>query len=204
MSAPIRWNLGACDRNFEGFTSIDICLPADIIADLAGPWPGEDSSVTEIRAWDIIEHIGDCDHISPWVCSRCKAHRKQCDVITSRIETVYNASGATVYAHLPNRENRHPLAQIHVMNEAYRVLQPGGIFDIEVPTTDGRGAFQDPTHRSYWNLNSFLYFKEGDPHRIRFGRHYGIEARFKVLSHEMMKHPGDVWKLKIKLEAVKR
>jgi len=47
---------------------------------------------------------------------------------------------------------------VHVMNEAYRVLAPGGWLFIDVPSTDGRGAFQDPTHVSYWNINSFWYY----------------------------------------------
>lgn len=47
---------------------------------------------------------------------------------------------------------------IHAMNEAYRVLAPGGFFFIDVPSTDGRGAWQDPTHKSYWNSNSFWYY----------------------------------------------
>lgn len=47
---------------------------------------------------------------------------------------------------------------IYVMNEAYRVLAHGGFFMISVPSTDGRGAFQDPTHISFWNENSFWYY----------------------------------------------
>jgi hypothetical protein len=47
---------------------------------------------------------------------------------------------------------------IRTMNEAWRVLGHGGVFEIWVPSTDGRGAFQDPTHVSYWNANSFLYY----------------------------------------------
>ncbi len=47
---------------------------------------------------------------------------------------------------------------IHAMNEAYRVLAPGGWLLVEVPSTDGRGAFQDPTHVSYWNEHSFWYY----------------------------------------------
>lgn len=49
---------------------------------------------------------------------------------------------------------------IHTMNEAYRVLAPGGWLFIEVPSTDGRGAFQDPTHVSFWNENSFWYYTD--------------------------------------------
>lgn len=47
---------------------------------------------------------------------------------------------------------------IHTMNEAWRVLRHGGVFEMMVPSTDGRGAFQDPTHVSFWNQNSFMYY----------------------------------------------
>lgn len=46
----------------------------------------------------------------------------------------------------------------HFMNEANRVMKTGGTLDIWVPSTDGRGWAQDPTHVSYWNENTFLYF----------------------------------------------
>lgn len=49
---------------------------------------------------------------------------------------------------------------IKSMREIHRVLVHGGWAFIEVPSTDGRGAFQDPTHVSYWNENSFLYYTE--------------------------------------------
>jgi glycosyltransferase involved in cell wall biosynthesis len=49
---------------------------------------------------------------------------------------------------------------IHTMKELYRVLAPGGYALIQVPSTDGRGAFQDPTHVSFWNDNSFLYYTD--------------------------------------------
>lgn len=48
------------------------------------------------------------------------------------------------------------------MSEIYRVLADGGWAMIEVPSTDGRGAWMDPTHVSYWNENSFLYYTNQD------------------------------------------
>lgn len=51
---------------------------------------------------------------------------------------------------------------IKTMSEIYRVLSDGGWAFIEVPSTDGRGAFQDPTHISYWNENSFWYYTRKD------------------------------------------
>lgn len=51
---------------------------------------------------------------------------------------------------------------IKSMSEIHRVLAHGGWAFIEVPSTDGRGAFQDPTHVSFWNENSFLYYTNKD------------------------------------------
>jgi len=49
-----------------------------------------------------------------------------------------------------------------IMCEIHRVLADGGWAFIEVPSTDGRGAFQDPTHVSYWNENCFWYYTIGE------------------------------------------
>jgi hypothetical protein len=55
----VRLNLGACDRKLDGFLSVDIVPPADFICDLSQPWPWDDSSVIEIAAFDVIEHLPD-------------------------------------------------------------------------------------------------------------------------------------------------
>jgi len=47
---------------------------------------------------------------------------------------------------------------LKTMKEIHRVLAHGGWAFIEVPSTDGRGAWQDPTHVSFWNENSFHYY----------------------------------------------
>lgn len=97
----------------------------------------------------------------------------------------------------------HLKDKIHTMNEAWRVLKNRGLLTINVPTTDGQGAWQDPTHVSFWNRNSFFYFTDGDPHRIRFGEAYGIRAKFKVLRFQHHRLPDNVVKLDIVLECVK-
>lgn len=52
-----------------------------------------------------------------------------------------------------------PLGQVvSLMNEIHRVLVPSGWLLSHTPSTDGRGAFQDPTHVSFWNENSFWYY----------------------------------------------
>lgn len=152
----MRLNLGACDRRFPGFLSVDIAPPADVVTDLSKPWPWADSTVEAVKAFDIIEHIED---------------------------------------------------KIHLMNELHRVMKPGARVEIEVPSaTHGAGAFQDPTHKSYWTLNSFQYFQDGTGAYKRFAKSYGITARFKVVSlaerqYQDAKEP--VWKIVAVLEAVK-
>lgn len=67
----------------------------------------------------------------------------------------------------------HLVDPLHTMKELYRVLAPGGWAFIQVPSTDGRGAFQDPTHRSFWNQNSFFYYTRAD-----FAKYIGTPVRF--------------------------
>jgi len=69
---------------------------------------------------------------------------------------------------------------IKTMKEIHRVLAHGGWAFIEVPSTDGRGAFQDPTHVSYWNENSFLYYT--DAYLAQFIRN--TEIRFQEFRRE--------------------
>ena len=57
MEQTLRLNLGCCDRVIPGFVGVDIAPPADVIADLTLPWPWPDSSVDEVRAHDVFEHL---------------------------------------------------------------------------------------------------------------------------------------------------
>lgn len=147
----MKLNLGCSDRLLPGFVNVDICPPADELADLIEDWPWSDSSVELVRADDIFEHLPD---------------------------------------------------KIHTMNECWRVLRPGGRLELFVPTTDGRGAFQDPTHCSWWTPNDLFYYTAGVAERERFGKAYGIIARFRVISQDHREYPNKVWKLRAVLEAV--
>ena len=69
-----------------------------------------------------------------------------------------------------------PKCAVGVMNELYRVLAPGGWLLTATPSSDGRGAFQDPTHTSFWNPNSFWYYTRSE--QARFIR--GIACRFQA------------------------
>ena len=54
----------------------------------------------------------------------------------------------------------HVADKVGLINELYRVLAPGGLLLSQTPSTDGRGAFQDPTHVAFYNENSFWYYTE--------------------------------------------
>jgi SAM-dependent methyltransferase len=153
----LKLNLGCSDSHMRGWRNVDLCEPADEIADLSQEWPWRDSSVEAIVAWDFIEHLPD---------------------------------------------------KIFTMNEAHRVLVPGGRFDIWVPTTDGRGAFQDPGHVSFWTPNDLFYYCDnvGAGEWQRFRSTYKprpITAHFRVISQEHKEYPNRVWKLRAILEAIK-
>ena len=62
---------------------------------------------------------------------------------------------------------------VPLIEEIYRVLRGGGSFFAVTPSTDGRGAFQDPTHVSFWNANSWLYYMDDASRAL-----YGIKAKF--------------------------
>jgi O-antigen biosynthesis protein len=49
---------------------------------------------------------------------------------------------------------------INSMEKIWRMLAHNGMLLSSTPSTDGRGAFQDPTHTSFWNANSFWYYSK--------------------------------------------
>ena len=52
------------------------------------------------------------------------------------------------------------------MKEIYRCLSDYGWLIVDVVSTDGRGAFQDPNNVSHWNTNSFWYYTKSDFARV--------------------------------------
>lgn len=62
-----------------------------------------------------------------------------------------------------------------VMEKIYYLLADGGMLLSMTPSTDGRGAFQDPTHVSFWNENSFWYYTQA-----RMAAYIDSSLRFQV------------------------
>ncbi|MEB3355557.1 MAG: glycosyltransferase [Synechococcales bacterium] len=97
----------------------------------------------------------------------------------------------------------HLVDRIHTMNEIWRVCKPGAKVDIFVPSSDGRGAFQDPTHVSFWNINSFKYYCIEFPGYIGLCHQYGFKGAFRLLEAGHVKSPDEVIHVSAKLEVVK-
>lgn len=74
-------------------------------------------------------------------------------------------------------EHIHASEVVHLMNEIHRVLKPGGWLLTRTPSTDGRGAWQDPTHVSFWNQNSWWYYTR--PQQAKYVP--GITARYQAV-----------------------
>ena len=104
-----------------------------------GVWPLYDRHIGKIiKRWCEVSSL-------PWVDVTC------CEDICKRgTSTVGCYHIIDTLAKIPE--------PLNVMRELYRTLVPGGWLLCSVPSTDGRGAWQDPRHVSFWNENSFLYY----------------------------------------------
>ncbi|MFO5440950.1 MAG: class I SAM-dependent methyltransferase, partial [Dolichospermum sp.] len=100
-----------------------------------------------------------------------------------------------IIEHLPER--------IHTMNEIWRICKPGAKVNNRVPSTDGRGAFQDPTHISFWNINSFLYYCNESPAYLELCRRYGFKGEFNGVHLEHEESPDGVIHVIAQLRVVK-
>ncbi len=68
---------------------------------------------------------------------------------------------------------------VHAVEEAHRVLRPGGRLHIETPHYSDSSSFTDPTHRWHLNSFSFRYFTEAG------GFAYYSQCRFREVRTEI-------------------
>jgi hypothetical protein len=69
-------------------------------------------------------------------------------------------------------EHLHPENKVKVMALFWDLLKPDGILKIEVPMFPCPASVQDPTHLSFWNVESFYYFTKGNPFGEGFKNRY--------------------------------
>jgi len=156
----LKLNLGCNRHPIEGYVNVDIekFEGVDQTADLEKPWPWEDESVEEILTADLPEHL------------RVWYEEPDPDLLEKALET----DSVQFVVDALRKPKRH-YGIIHFMNEAYRVLKPGGLLKLKIPSTESMAWAQDPTHVSYWNENTLLYFTN----EIYRGFYPGIKAKFQ-------------------------
>ncbi len=85
-------------------------------------------------------------------------------------------------------EHFFPDDLINLMNEIHRVLKDGGVIDIEVPHYKSKGAFKDPTHKSFFTEETFEYFTT--EHNLG----YYTDFSFEIVKLELKWEPWRIWK----------
>lgn len=85
---------------------------------------------------------------------------------------------------------------IHTMKELQRSLAVQGWLLSQTPSTDGRSAFHDPTHVSFWNSNSFWYYTRADHNRF-------IECPVQFQANRLMNFFPSEWHREYQIVSVK-
>lgn len=193
--SELRLNLGAADRHVEGFLCVDIAPPPcgacdagltineSILTrrfDLADWWPWPDSSVAEVLASDVCEHIVSKD--------RCRVNLKSAPR-DGRI-------------HFMNELHRVLVPGGRATIETPNAAKGVGYF--QDPTHCAPYCLS-----TFKYFESGAFARERPlGNGMTLGDAYGITARFKVLSLTESRSNGEdareeVWKIKAIIEAVK-
>ncbi len=90
-------------------------------------------------------------------------------------------------------EHLTPDELIEVTNEIYEILKPGGKLWYRVPLLKMEwenmiGVFTDPTHKSFFTIQTPSYWDKNSPRGKVYGRDYGINLWSKVEAREWDKN----------------
>lgn len=158
----LKLDLGCGQNPREGFEGVDLYAPnATHKVDLFKlPFPWADGSVAEIHCSHFLEHL--------------PAREVGYDDLSS----AYPRS-CPVFARAPPPDALGKDFLFAFMDECYRVLAPGGVMTIIVPSATSDRGFQDPTHRRFFVQATFLYFAR-EWRRMNQLDHYRVECDFAV------------------------
>jgi len=150
----LKLDLGCGLNPKEGFEGVD--LYSDKAAHRVNlfrfPWPWANESVGELHSSHFLEHV-----------PAREVEERDVDSIDPAVRTKFVGQDF-LFA---------------VIDECWRILAPGGRFRIVVPNARSDGAFQDPTHRRFWNQFTFGYFHKNARKELGVS-HYRVAADFQV------------------------
>jgi len=158
-SERLRLDLGSGPRPHDGFRGVDkVPGLTDFCVDFDSgePWPFEDGSVDELRSSHCIEHLSTVD--APvweiWNPSPIVRESLFFDGPRSfRLSEEYRMRGG----HLWKRTLRRKDTVLHFFDEAFRVIRPGGKFEVRWPSHQNSMSYGDPTHRRFLSGALILY-----------------------------------------------
>jgi SAM-dependent methyltransferase len=79
---------------------------------------------------------------------------------------------------------------IDIMNEIYRILEPGGIFIALTPCYPSPAAFTDPTHVNFIGETTHLYFSGPNFAKVK---NYGFKGEFDLVEASWSDWSGILW-----------
>ena len=132
-------------------SSIDLgCGPnkrADIGIDFY-PYPGVDI------VWDLSRF--------PWPIKTASFHRAEAHQVLEHLPVHRDVAGTDLL--------------FRFCEEVWRILRPGGVFELDVPHVQGPFAFGDPTHRRHFTERSFNWLLTGDRDDLYPRRRWDMES----------------------------
>jgi SAM-dependent methyltransferase len=138
MDQAIRLNLGCGNKRKEGFLGIDRfpCAAVDLVSDITNPLPFADSSVSEVWADNVIEHVSDIPALMQEVHRVCR-NGAEVTLITPHYTSISSWNDPTHVHHLSYFSMDHfsREAVVHYTGGGFEVVArrlsfPGGVFGL--------------------------------------------------------------------------
>lgn len=139
VPAGTKLDLGSGPRPAEGYHGVDIEPGvSEFVVDFESglPWPFRDGSIEALRASHVIEHIASA-HEPEW---EKLGPDGQHELGMDRVER-----GGWCWGRTYRRKD----LLFHFFDEAFRVIKPGGEFEVRWPNVQHVNASGDPTHRRF-------------------------------------------------------
>lgn len=133
----MKLDLGSGPRpapGFEGVDKIPGITQHTVDFGKGEPWPFDDDSVDELRSCHCIEHL-DARDVDEWVACARPGILPSNSIICGSIAW--------------QKTSRTKDLLFHFFDEAFRIIKPGGRFEVRCPPASHDNASGDPTHRRF-------------------------------------------------------
>lgn len=169
--SPRALDLGSGPCPAAGYVGVDLLSqdsPSVLYANLwdGTPWPFEDGSIRDLRAWHVIEHI---PHDRVMTAERTE--------VTRQFRRSKGGPLVTEQLTIPVSQD----AFFWFFDEAYRVAESGCRFHLAWPHPGHEHADQDPTHCRRVPTSALFYLNRDGRRALRV-HHYPVGCDWRVES----------------------